>query len=379
MPALTEEYGWGKTVIASGTTIGGIGVMLAGPFVGRILDRYGSRAVVPIGALLTGIGCFVLAGVSVAPLFIAVYAFVRLSGQAFVQFPNQVTVAKWFSRRRGRASALLVGLGATGLISAPIVVTWIIGNYGIGQAWVALGVLAIALGVVPTLVLGARRPEDIGLLPDGDEAPTEQAAAAAAPSDWTLSEAIHTPALWLVAISGALYSLSSTGVGFHQFAYYVGQGISDGTAAAVVSTFAIGLTAGGITWGMLADRVSVRGLITLQYALATGLMLALLNADTPPEAFAISFMSGLLVGGALALPTLLFANYFGRGNLGAISGILQMTRGVSLGSGPVVAALIHDFTGSYSRAFMTFAVLCAIAFILMLFARRPVRSPVPVA
>lgn len=377
VPALTEEYGWSKTVIASGTTIGGIGVMLAGPIVGRILDCHGSRVVVPVGALLTGLGCFVLAGVTVAPMFIVVYAFVRLSGQALVQFPNQVTVAKWFSRRRGKASALLVGLGAMGLISAPVTVTAIIGRYGIGEAWIALGALAIVLGVVPTLVFGARRPEDIGLLPDGDEAPPARAnddvAAVVDADDWTLSEAVRSPALWLVAISGALYSLSSTGVGFHQLAYYVEQGISAGTAAAVVSTFAIGLTTGGITWGLLADRVSVRGLITLEYALATGLMLALLTADTPPEAFAISFASGLLVGGALSMPTLLFASYFGRTNLGAISGVLQMTRGVSLGSGPVVAALIYDFTGGYSRAFMTFAVLCAVAFVLMLFARRPVR------
>ena len=375
VPALTAEYGWSTTVIASGTTIGGIGVMLAGPIVGRVLDRYGSRVVVPIGALLTGLGCFVLAGVTVAPMFIAVYALVRLSGQALVQFPNQVTVAKWFSRRRGKAAAMLVGLGAMGLISAPVAVTAIIERYGIGQAWVALGVLAIALGVVPTLVLGARRPEDIGLLPDGDEVPPKDAKGnvPAAPQDWTLSEAIRSPALWLVAISGGLYSLSSTGVGFHQFAYYVEQGISAGTAAAVVSMFAIGLTAGGIIWGLLADRVPIQGLIALQYGLATGLMLALLGADTPPEAFAISFMSGLLVGGALSMPTLLFANYFGRGNLGAITGILQMTRGVSLGSGPVVAALIYDYTGGYARAFTTFAVLCAIAFVMMLSARRPVR------
>ena len=376
VPALTLEYGWSITTIASATSIGGVAVALAGPFVGRILDRYGSRFVVPIGATLTGIGCLVLAGVTVAPLFILVYAFVRLSGQAFVQFPNQVTVAKWFDRKRGRAAALLVGLGATGLITAPIAVTAIIDARGIGSAWVTLGVLALVLGVIPTLILGARSPEDLGLRPDGAAAPKPESGAPGTEGagDWTLSEAIRTPALWLIAGSGILYSLSSTGVGFHQFAYYVEQGISTSTAAAVVSTFAVGLSVGGITWGLLADRVSVRALIATQYLLAAALQLLLLQADTPAEAFAISFGLGSLVGGALSLPTLLIASYYGRGYLGSIAGILQMTRGVSLGSGPVVAGVIYQTTGGYDPAFITFAGLCSLAFVMMLFSRRPVRT-----
>jgi len=375
VPALTLEYGWSKTTIASATSIGGVAVALAGPFVGRFLDRYGSRLVVPIGATLTGVGCFILAGVTVAPLFILVYAFVRLSGQAFVQFPNQVAVAKWFDRKRGRAAALMVGVGATGLITAPIAVTAIISARGIGAAWIALGVLALTLGVLPTLIFGARSPEDLGLQPDGVDAPpsTPGEASTDGAGDWTLSEAARTPALWLISGSGILYSMASTGVGFHQLAYYVEQGMATSTAAAVVSTFAIGLTVGGITWGLLADRMSVRALIAVQYLLAAALQLLLLEADTTPEAFAISFGLGSLVGGALSLPTLLLASYYGRGYLGSIAGILQMTRGISLGSGPVVAAVIYDFSGGYNPAFTLFAGLCIVAFVMMLFSRRPAR------
>ena len=376
VPALTSEYGWSLTVIASATTTGGIAVALASPLVGQMLDRYGSRWIVPIGAAMTGLGCIALAGIEAAPLFVAGYAFVRFSGQTFVQFPNSVTVAKWFETRRGRAMSLLVGIGAIGLISAPIGVQFMLDNYGIGAAWTALGVLALSLGVLPSLLFVARRPEDIGLLPDGrtrqaQPASTERTGTTA--DDFTLSEAARTPALWLIAGSTIFFSLSSTGVGFHQLSYYVEQGISSGTAAAVVSTFAFGITFGGVVWGALADRVSARILIGIQYGLSAVLQLLLLGADTPREAFAISFSFGFLVGGALSLPTLLLASYYGRAHLGAIAGILQMTRGVSLGSGPLVAAVVYDATGGYARAFIGFAVLCAISVVMMVFARRPTR------
>jgi MFS family permease len=377
VPSLEAEYGWNKTTIASATSIGGVAVALSGPIVGRILDRYGSRIIVPIGSVLTAAGCLSLAGVSTAWLFIASYAFVRFSGQALVQFPNQVAVAKWFERRRGTASSALVGIGAIGLITAPIGITAIIDSHGMGPAWVALALLALTLGVLPSLLFGARNPEDLGLQPDGGRAPSGEQAVEArrieAAAAWTLSEAVRTPALWLICGSTVLFSVSSTGVGFHQLAYYVEQGMSSSTAAAIVSVFAVGVTFGGVGWGLLADRFSVRWLVGVQYVVQTLVSLALLASDTPIKGFALSFVLGLIVGGALSLPTLLLATYYGRRYLGAISGILQTTRGVSLGSGPVVAALIYDLSGGYEGAFITFAAFCLAAFVMMLALRRPIR------
>jgi len=80
------------------------------------------------------------------------------------------------------------------------------------------------------------------------------------------------------------------------------------------------------------------------------------------------------VGGALSLPTLLFANYYGRGNLGSIAGVAQMARGLSLGSGPLVAGIFFDTTGSYESAFLTFIVMCMASVVMMALARRPVAS-----
>ena len=379
VPAMDREFGWSRTIIASATTTGGIATALSGPFVGRVLDRYGARLVVPIGAFMVGIGCIALAGVQSAPLFIGVYALVRMSGQSFVQFPNQVTVAKWFERKRGRATAVLVGTGAMGLIAAPLAVQAIISRAGIGPAWIALGLLALTLGVVPSLLLMARRPEDLGLRPDGGviEAPedTHASAARSGEVDWALGQAARTRAFWMIAGSGVLFSLSSTGVGFHQLAYYVEQGVAESTAAGVVSTFAFGLTVGGMLWGVLADRVRIQILLVGQYAAAVVLLLFLQVIDTAAEAFPFSFSFGMLVGGSLSIPTLLLASYYGRGNLGSIAGIMQMTRGVSLGSGPLVAAIFYDVTGGYTWAFSSFAVFCSLAAVMIALAQRP-RHPV---
>ena len=172
-----------------------------------------------------------------------------------------------------------------------------------------------------------------------------------------------------------LFSLSSTGVGFHQLAYYVDRGIDASTGAAVVSSFAFGLTAGGVIWGWLADRISVQRLLTAQYVATTLMMLFLLTVRGPAQAFPFAFGFGMLVGGALSLPTLLVAAYFGRRYLGAIAGVQQMTRGFSLGAGPLVAAVIFDLSGNYETAFSTFAVLCLLAVGMMALVRRPRTHP----
>jgi MFS family permease len=118
----------------------------------------------------------------------------------------------------------------------------------------------------------------------------------------------------------------------------------------------------------------VQLLLVAQYA-ATGLLIAyLLTVDSAVEGFPFAFFFGMQVGGALSLPTLLFANYYGRGNLGSIAGVAQMARGLSLGSGPLVAGIFFDTTGSYESAFLTFIVMCMASVVMMALARRPVAS-----
>ncbi len=371
--ALTAEYGWSATLLAVPTLIGSSGSALGGPFVGRVLDKRGPRLVTAVGTALVGISCFVLAATQSIFFYIAFYGLLRMAGQGMVQLSSQITAAKWFERRRGRAIALITLISSVGLVGAPPVAQALIDGPGIAVAWMAFGFLALGIGTVPSVLLLVRSPEDLGLQPDG--APRAQALPQR--HSFTANQAIHTPALWAIIVAVFLISSVMTGVGFHQLAYYVERGIEASTGAYVVSSFAFGFFFGGVTWAPLADRLPVRPMLMVLYLSGVGTMMLMLQVHALWQAFAAALAFGVLVGGSIQLPIMLLANYFGRAHIGAIGGTVHVARGFGLGSGPVIGGLMKDAL-SYEAAWMAFAVFAGSAALLMGLARRP-RMPVGVS
>ena len=371
--ALTAEYGWSATLLAIPTLIGSSGSALGGPFVGRVLDKRGPRLVTAVGTALVGISCFVLAATQSIFFYIAFYGLLRMAGQGMVQLSSQITAAKWFERRRGRAIALITLISSVGLVGAPPVAQALIDGPGIAVAWMAFGFLALGIGTVPSVLLLVRSPEDLGLQPDG----ALRAQALPQRHSFTANQAIHTPALWAVIVAVFLISAVMTGVGFHQLAYYVERGIEASTGAYVVSSFAFGFLFGGVTWAPLADRVPVRPMLMVLYLSGVGTMMLMLQVHALWQAFAAALAFGMLVGGSIQLPIMLLANYFGRAHIGAIGGTVHVARGFGLGSGPVIGGLMKDAL-SYEAAWMVFAVFAGSAALLMGLARRP-RLPVGVS
>ena len=176
--ALTAEYGWSATLLAVPTLIGSSGSALGGPFVGRVLDRRGPRLVTAAGTALVGVSCFALAATQSILFYIAFYGLLRMAGQGMVQLSSQITAAKWFERRRGRAIALVTLISSVGLVGAPPVAQALIDGPGIAVAWMFFGCLALGIGTVPSLLLLARSPEG-PRSPAGRRSACERAGAAA--------------------------------------------------------------------------------------------------------------------------------------------------------------------------------------------------------
>jgi len=229
-----------------------------------------------------------------------------------------------------------------------------------------------------------RRPEDVGLIPDGEaqEAARERDESTDSlhrnngePPEsepaWTLGEALKTPAFWLLTIASAQGMMAIGGVNLHQFPYLTDRGILPSIAVAAISVFALWSGIGSLLWGFIAERVSIRySLMASLMASAAGLVL-LLSVRNTAMAFGYAVFYGFSMGGIMALTQIVYADYFGRKSLGAIRGFTAPFQMVANAFGPLFAGLMFDIRGSYSLAFLVLAAAYFFGGIWITLARPP--------
>ena len=256
--------------------------------------------------------------------------------------------------------------------------TIIIVDFGWREAWIALGIIGLLL-VAPLGMLFIRRtPEDIGLMPDGApgrESPklsgVKRANQLATDHDWTLREATRTSALWIMVIAFTIASGVFSAFLIHLIPYLSDKGYSVGFAAAVVILLNVVVMVVKPVWGFLGDRIHVRYLMGTCLALSGLGMLVLVFVSGGPLIWIFVLTYGSTVAGFVPLRNVMWANYFGRAHLGAITGtLLPITQIVSAIS-PVIAAFVFDVTLSFDPAFFAFGVLFAVCGVVIFLTRPP--------
>ena len=334
LPFIQEDTGWTRTSITGAVTIGSVTAGLGAPVVGRLADRHGPRVLSAVGLLVMAGSVLLIGGVVHLGVFYLAYILGRAVAQnTLTGVVPRTTAVNWFRRMRGRAMgmtqmALPLGGAALALVAQAMV--------GGGMSWrsvyVILGVVVLATLLPPILLVLRRRPEDMGLLPDGDTepaatAPTSAGQARQAPArpareeyNWTLQQALRTRTFWYLVAAMAIGVLANGGVGFHQFAYFRDQGIPEVMAAVALSSYALsGALANGL-WGVLVERISERLIAVVTMSVATFLCLFLLTVDTVAEALVFAVLFGLAARGESSIILMMQANYYGRRSFGAISG-----------------------------------------------------------
>jgi MFS family permease len=158
--------------------------------------------------------------------------------------------------------------------------------------------------------------------------------------------------------------------------FLLDRGLEPAVSAVVVSVGAASIGAGGMIWGLLAERARVGYLLASVMASLGAALIILLLTNSAPMALAYAVMSGLALGGSFTLEVVIWADYYGRKSLGAIQGFTMPFIYIGTALGPVVAGLSYDLAGSYQVAFGTFLVGYLVA-AAMLVAARPPRKAAP--
>ena len=385
---MTQSMGWSVGMFSGAVSLGGLVAVFISPIVGRWLDKYGAAAILSAGSLATGVLAIGLAFVTHPLAFYFLYVPGRMIFSGPMEIGLPTAISNWFIRRRPMGLAVdAIGKGA-GLAIVPWAMQLIITGFDWRAAWVALGILTLALGVIPSLLLVARRPEDMGLEPDPAPAPADPAgqdaesaqnpgnSASPAEVNFTVGQALRTRAFWILAAFSGVGMMVQAGVSLHQVSHYISQGLDPRFAAMSASAFALAQMPASLFWAALARRVPIRFLM-----MGASLVVTLAAAGTVlsdwllPELISAAGV-GFGVGGLHLLIRLVWADYYGRQNLGAIRGLTMSVQVGGQALGPVIAGFMFDYFHSYRIPFTIFAVAVFLAGIMAL-AAKPPQAPEP--
>ncbi len=346
------------------------------PLIGPLIDRRGPRLVMAVGVISLGAGAATLAlADNVGHVFLGYGVLMSIGLVSLGELTADSTVARWFIRRRGRALAwATMGMSVAGIV-LPIPLALVIGRFGWRMAWISLAIAILVLGCAATVAM-RHRPEDSGLVPDGDVPPPigeQTRGRGTGEVSLTAREAVRTAAFWLLVLSTNLAALALTGANLHLFSYLIDKGLSAGAAAGLLTYLYVMQGVSKPLWGFIAERVHVRYCIGMCYfGGAIGLVLLVRSASL--EALLVfATVYGLTRGAQVFVTSLAWADYFGRAAQGAIRGVATPFRLTASTLGPVLGGFLYDGTGNYVLAFGLFAGAFALAGLVALAAKRPVK------
>ena len=262
--------------------------------------------------------------------------------------PGTTLVTRWFRRRRSLAlSVASTGLSAGGVVLTPTVAA-VVEDRTLADVAGWLG-LAVVVGVVPvTAWLLLPSPESVGLRPDGD--PTPPVGSPAAFVGEPAATALRSRYYACVTVAHLLAMLAQVG-GIAHLYNLVAERRDAGLAATALSLLAVSSLVGRLLGGVVAERMSMRG---LAIALMVGQMVALcalavLDGVAPILLVTVGF--GLTVGNLLMLHPLLLAERFGVRDYGRIYSRSQLVATLGVAGGPLFIGALHDVVDGYGIAF----------------------------
>jgi MFS family permease len=361
-PPIISEFGWERGVTAGAFSFGFVVSGAISPLIGRLMDRAGPRAVMELGVALMG-GGLLLAPLTTQPwhLYLTIGVMVGAGSVCLGYSGQSLFLPNWFIRRRGLAMGIAfagVGIGSVTLLPW---VQHMIEQTGWRTACTAIGIVVLIV-LAPINLLLRKRPEDIGLEPDGDAAASATSAKPVsnivdpvwAGTDWTLRRALATSRFWWIALGYFCGLYIWYAVQVHQTKFLLDIGFSPNVgvwALGVVSLLGI---PGQILLGHISDRVGREWIWAAScagFAICFAALIALKYAPTLPLVYLMVFSQGALGYGVTSIMGAVVLEIFQGKHYGSIFGCIMLAALAGGAAGPWVTGFLHDLTGSYTSAF----------------------------
>ena len=359
-PMLTE-LGWTRAITSGAFAVFWIIQGLLSIAVGRVNDRLGPRIVITVCGSILGLGYLLMSQTNALWQLYLFYGVIIGTGMSGAFVPLTSTVARWFVKRRGAMTGIVVaGSGAGGLIAPPLA-NWLISIYDWRISYIILGGIAL-VAVILVAQLLRRDPAQMGQMPYGES--KEETGLKGGTKAFSLREAASVRQFWLVLSTYICLGFAMFTILVHIAPHATDLGFSAATAANILAAAGGAGVIGRLLLGGVADRIGNRQVFILGFVLMAASLFWLITATETWTLYLLAAVFGFATGGCAVSSSPLVAELFGLRSHGLILGVINLGYCIGAAAGPFLAGYIFDVTGSYSVAFLACAAASVVGLIL---------------
>jgi len=338
------------------------------PLAGRYYDLVGGRIMIVFAGIGMGISLLLFAesltiihlvhtllpniSILTSELLVitVIFLFLRQFGQGIMAMVSRNTLAKWFERRRGIVSGISGIFVAFSFSGAPLFMNIIIEDYGYSGSMILMAIIfGFGMAFIGWLFF-RDKPEDCGLLMDGDKITSLVTTNLFPEPETTLKEALRTYNFWIFCLGLCSAAVIVTGLTFHISSIGALAGLSRMEAYGLFLPMSVISVISHFIAGWSSDRMPLKYLLMiLLVGLAVG-SLGILNLES--FWFRLMLIIGFGVQGGIwgCLTIVAWPRFYGRKHLGAISGVFMGAQVFASAIGPPIFGLSESLNGDYSSA-----------------------------
>ena len=368
--AMERAFGWNRTQLSLALSFTRIEGGILGPLEGYLIDKYGTRRMVLVGMLVMGFGWVIFSFTNHIFVFYLAYLVIALGQGLGSWLALNTMLNNWFIRRRSFVMGLANSVSRLGSLFFVPLLAWLVDpdmpdRLGWSATALILGIVIFGIAFPLTRLL-RNRPEDYGLLPDGDAEvglkPGVKVDSIEGKNeinrDFTVGQALRTKAFWFISLGHGCTSMVILAIMLHLAPMMTDMNYTLQTASFVVSGYTAVSMVFQLIGGYVGDRIAKNvALMIFTMCQAAGVFVLTFGAPTLTTAYGFAVLFGIGFGGRNPISSSIRGDYFGRKNYGKIMGVSQVPMNVLLLIGPIFAGLMGDNTGSYTVAFGVLGLL----------------------
>ena len=362
---LLAQFGWTRAMTSGAFSLSFFLTGTLGVLAGRLTDRFGPRVVMTVCGFFLGLGYILVSQTSTVWQLYLFYGIVVALGMAASVAPLQSTVARWFvGRRRVMTGIVISGIGM-GMVIVPPIAHQLISFYGWRTSYIIVGSIALALMMLSAQFL-RRDPGQKGQQPYGGGEVAVETGPSPTDRKFSLREALRTWQFWILVVALLCFTMGEGTVLVHIVSHAICLGIPADNAALIIPIIGFISIPGRILTGIIGDRIGNKNAYLIGFVFIDVSLFMLLLSRELWMIYLFAVIYGFGYGGLSALISPIIAELFGLASHGVIMGTIIMFGGTGgMAVGPLLAGHIFDITGSYQSAFLLYAIIGVIGFILV--------------